>query len=353
MVDKGWDRGHLIRSTTSGITASVSQSQGQQPLTADVNEVATVTNVLDTVTLPAAVVGRNVTVINNGANRLQIFPASGDDLGAGTDASITLLPLDAFKFTACAANTWYDFFSPHVNQPWAFGSPAGGGAKVFYTGGGYEFAASDDDFTSPPTLGTANAANPAHVFIVLGAQTVDDLTLRVTGTAQSDAGTRSPGATSDIVIPSLTAVDTYMETPEKFTGQVTIEVISGTAKTCNYGFAKYWDNNNTRFTVTGLEATWFGGASDSGANITLIPHTATGWTFNSAATPTPPAAIADMNTDFNTEVNIVSGQEGNWKRDNLSTALNGGNGEGTIVQINTTAANAITYGTFSLRYINH
>lgn len=92
--------------TTAGITASTTQSQGQGALTTNVNEVATVANANDTVTLPAAVANARVVVINNGANTLQIFPASGDNLGAGVDTSTTLASGSNVVFVAYNSTNW-------------------------------------------------------------------------------------------------------------------------------------------------------------------------------------------------------------------------------------------------------
>ncbi len=83
--------GIIKNSVAAGITASVTQTQGQQPLTKDVNEISIVANANDTVTLPSAqAYSKTITIINNGANVLQIFPASGDNAGAGVDTAITL-----------------------------------------------------------------------------------------------------------------------------------------------------------------------------------------------------------------------------------------------------------------------
>jgi len=92
------------RTVTAGITASTTQTQGQMPLTSEVNEVSVVANANDTVTLPSAAPGRKCVIQNNGANTLQIFPALGDDAGAGVDVAITLatglkLVLDAYDAT--------------------------------------------------------------------------------------------------------------------------------------------------------------------------------------------------------------------------------------------------------------
>ena len=56
--------------------------------------------------LPVAAAGRIITVINNGANTLEIFPASGDDLGAGVGLSTTIQPNDSGTFTAYDATNW-------------------------------------------------------------------------------------------------------------------------------------------------------------------------------------------------------------------------------------------------------
>lgn len=77
-------------SAAAGITASATQSQGQQPLTNNINEVSTVATTNDVVTAPALLAGNPLTIINNGANTLQVYPAAGDDLGAGVDTSVTI-----------------------------------------------------------------------------------------------------------------------------------------------------------------------------------------------------------------------------------------------------------------------
>lgn len=96
----------LTRSTAAGLTASTTQTQGQGALTADINEVATVANANDVRTLPAALAGRSCLVINNGANTLQVFPASGDNLGAGLNASTTITAGSRKLFVAFDSTSW-------------------------------------------------------------------------------------------------------------------------------------------------------------------------------------------------------------------------------------------------------
>ncbi len=88
------------------VTASTAQSQGNGALTAQVNEISIVANDGDTVTLPAAVAGMKITIINNGANTLQIFPASGDNLGTGVDLSDELELNEVIDFVAYDDTNW-------------------------------------------------------------------------------------------------------------------------------------------------------------------------------------------------------------------------------------------------------
>jgi hypothetical protein len=98
--------GHVRQSVTAGITATNPGVQGDTPLTTDINEVATVGAGSDAVTLPTAVAGMEVFIINNGANTLEIWPASADDLGAGVDTATTLAAGANVTFVAYDATNW-------------------------------------------------------------------------------------------------------------------------------------------------------------------------------------------------------------------------------------------------------
>lgn len=101
-----------LRATTAGITASTTQTQGQGALTVPtgavelIAQVATVANANDTITLPAAVANLIILVINDGANTLQIFPASGDNLGAGANTATTLAAGATATFVAYDSTNW-------------------------------------------------------------------------------------------------------------------------------------------------------------------------------------------------------------------------------------------------------
>ena len=93
--------------TNEAITASTTQTQGNGALTAQINEISVVANLNDTVTLPAAIKGVEITIINQGANTLQIFPASGHDLGLGTDNPTTLESNKSIEYIAYDDDNWY------------------------------------------------------------------------------------------------------------------------------------------------------------------------------------------------------------------------------------------------------
>ncbi|MEK0325358.1 MAG: hypothetical protein QQN63_06600, partial [Nitrosopumilus sp.] len=96
-----------FESVTATITAGTTQTQaGGTALTAEINEVSTVANDMDAVTLPTAVAGKRCLVINNSAKRLQIFPFLGDDLGEGTNNSASLSATANIMFYAFDATDW-------------------------------------------------------------------------------------------------------------------------------------------------------------------------------------------------------------------------------------------------------
>lgn len=104
--------GQLRRSVTTGITASTTHTQvGATALTADVNEVSTCANASDAVSLPTAVAGMVVHIINNGAAALAIWPASGDNAGSGVDTvhSSTLAAGSNRTYIAYNTTNWETF----------------------------------------------------------------------------------------------------------------------------------------------------------------------------------------------------------------------------------------------------
>lgn len=235
-----------------------------------------------------------------------------------------------------------------------FTSPAGS-SGTFYYDGFYKFASTDNDFNPSVNFGTVNSAIGAHLFFVqaAGGAGGTDTVIRITGTKITDAGVRTTGATVDVTIDDAGAAGTYYETPDKWIGQIAIEKLSGPDLLCNYGFVKYWDFKNSDFHVVGINATWFGGGNDSNANIILRHHKSTGWTYNVGSTPTPPTAITNMQTDYDTEVLIVNNENGAWKRDNLNTLVLGASDEGIILEFVTTANKTFELGNVLVTILPH
>lgn len=232
-------------------------------------------------------------------------------------------------------------------KAWTFDSPAGT-AGTFYFGGFYLFHTTSFTPAGGTNVGSANSAYAAHALVVLGAASTD-MVIRVTGTSITDAGVRTTSDTEDIDT-SGGSTDDYYETGKKWIGQVSYTLQSGTGVIIDAGFSKYWDNNNTDFAVVGLEATWLGGANDSAANIELLHHQLTGWTYSGGGgSPTPPTALANMNADHVTENDIVNGEPGAWKRTNLSTSVAGSSSEGTIWRITTGSNKAFELGNLLMR----
>lgn len=71
-------------STQDGITAGTTQTQaGGTIITAAISNVSTATN-NDAVTLPQAMPGRTVIIINSSGQTIQVFPFLGDKVGANS-----------------------------------------------------------------------------------------------------------------------------------------------------------------------------------------------------------------------------------------------------------------------------
>jgi len=90
----------------AGLTADAGSIQGGTPLTSTWNEVSTVGTIADSVTLPLAIAGQKVTIFNTAANALDVFPALGDDLGAGVDTAASLAGGANITYLAIDAITW-------------------------------------------------------------------------------------------------------------------------------------------------------------------------------------------------------------------------------------------------------
>ena len=97
----------------SNVVAFATGGQGSATLMQNsYMRIITVATTGDSVRLPATFkVGCIMEVHNNGANAADIFPSSGDDLGAGTDTAVSLAVEAVTKFRGVVANsTWVQVF---------------------------------------------------------------------------------------------------------------------------------------------------------------------------------------------------------------------------------------------------
>jgi len=88
-----------------GLTADVSSVQGGGPITSSYNVYSTVANIGDAATLPTTYrVGHVVYIKNDGANSMDVFPASGDNLGQGVNTQEALPAGDFAVYLATSEN---------------------------------------------------------------------------------------------------------------------------------------------------------------------------------------------------------------------------------------------------------
>jgi len=98
----------LIRTTEVGITANAGSVQGNSPLTSELNVISVCGTDGDVVTLPDTfIVGTKVSIKNDGAQSSDIFPATGDTLGAGANTAAALAAGASITYLGTVANsTW-------------------------------------------------------------------------------------------------------------------------------------------------------------------------------------------------------------------------------------------------------
>jgi hypothetical protein len=101
----------LLRSqrlwNVEGISASTTQTQGEKPIKASLVRVLVVANDNDVITLPEPALGLDQIIMNLGASVLQIFPELGDDLGQGTNNSMTVAAGGTAILVGIDADTWH------------------------------------------------------------------------------------------------------------------------------------------------------------------------------------------------------------------------------------------------------
>jgi hypothetical protein len=105
---------HFLASATDGMTAHAGGGQGSAtPLLSDINRVTTVASAGDSVGLPVAVVGMEITVSNAAAvNSMNVFPASSEQVNAGgANAAFAVAAGKTAQFSCAKAQQWHALLS--------------------------------------------------------------------------------------------------------------------------------------------------------------------------------------------------------------------------------------------------
>jgi len=193
--------GPLVSDLDTGLTAGTNQDQTDLALTAQINNITTVANANDAVVLAGFTKGSKQTVYNNGANILQVFPATGDDLGAGVNTSTTVdvgQVLIATGLDTTNANTVVSVPEPviqkHATSHTLSAHECYGGSVYYITASGVTLTlpAAEDGMSITVICTTANVGivdSNASDLIILDGTALDD-----------GDSIDSPGAAGDIVV---------------------------------------------------------------------------------------------------------------------------------------------------------
>ncbi len=287
---------------------------------------------------------------------------------ASTDDLLTINGLDSndllLIFAASGARTIRvvnedgNIFLAHVTaeQSYNFNSPQGSSGK-FYIAGDYDWpdtSASLNQGSTTVTHGGATGAYGSHAGLVAsgaGSASAGTVSIVCSGVSIDDDGNRN-GSDSETIVADITAMatDQYFETTTKWLGTVTYTLTPSAGGTFsaafNYGHVKYEDLGNTDFNVTLIECVGRAGANDTGFNLRLIYHNSADWTYAASGfIPGPTAGdgseLANMNTDYSTEQDLVNGDHFAYKRVNINQDVSGSSSEGVLVEITTSANRAV------------
>ena len=166
-------------------SSSTTQTQGQAPLTSSYNVVNVVANDNDVVTMPSAAEGRIVTIVNRDSdNILQVFPASGDSVGAGTNVSVTMPPQSSRTFIGVSGTTIWATVSE--------GLEGGGGASTVPIETG-KVQTTDATTTELLALSILTGTTVGFELFVMGREdsTGDSVFERIFGAIRRQGGTTS------------------------------------------------------------------------------------------------------------------------------------------------------------------
>jgi len=229
------------------------------------------------------------------------------------------------------------------------------GAGTYWKAGFYDFDSTDanlDEGSTTETYGIAGRGYAAHAAIVAsGAGTVNtgQVGLRVTGVQDNQDGTPQQAGQTGIITEDITTLsgDTYYETSEKWSGELTFElyVVSGSPTAYsldfNYGYAKYEDASDIDFTVTSFEAVWQANATGNSLDIALVKHASAGWTYAASGFEPGNGDICRKSVDMQIAGDTTNDTSGAYKRTNLNEFIDGNGSEGVLIKVTTSGRNTV------------
>lgn len=206
-----------------------------------------------------------------------------------------------------------------------------------YYGGFYIFAPTDNA-GAPIALGGVSQPTGAFAFFVTGTVPGGAETVTLTGTSVDDLGNRVPGDSEIIAVGAGTPVNSFFQSTKRWVGSVTFTPTGGL--TFNAGFVAFQSEGETNFTVRFIDASWQtrGATATPDADIALVHHRATGWTFNAGSEPTPPPPIASMRADYTPDNVFTPPEYGSWRRDGIGTVVLGNLAEGVFLRVEGSSA---------------
>jgi hypothetical protein len=100
---------YFIETSADSLTAHAGGTQAAAlALTAQMNRIATVGSAADSVALPASAAGMEITVINHGANAMQVFGAGTDTINdVATATGVSQMPGSTVLYFCTTAGNWY------------------------------------------------------------------------------------------------------------------------------------------------------------------------------------------------------------------------------------------------------
>lgn len=98
-----------VYSAADALTAHAGGGQASAlQLAAIINRVTTVATIADSVKLPVATPGLEITVINAGANSMNVFPSTGDAINAlGANTAFAMAATKVATFYCTVAGQWH------------------------------------------------------------------------------------------------------------------------------------------------------------------------------------------------------------------------------------------------------